>query len=235
MKISFVVPAFNEQDHIGLCLASILAEIGRNATLAEVIVVDNNSTDHTGQIAKEMGATVVVEHRKGVVFARQAGFEQSKGEFVAFIDADNVLPQDWLAKVLASFTDGTVAVSGPVVYHDLSILLRLFVRIYYGLAWASHQMLVMLQGGNFIVRSSALKEVGGLDRTYEFFGEDTAQAIRLAKAGKIRFIRDLWVYSSGRRLTEDGVMSTCFRYALSYYWAHLAGRPLFRNYNDIRL
>lgn len=233
---SFVVPCYNEEKHIWACLNSIRNEISRNPQIrAEIIVADNGSRDKTGQIAATFADNMIIVPEKGIVPARQGGFNVARGEFVALIDADNVLPLNWLRTAIAAFDEGTVALSGPLVYYDLPFYVRALSKGFYGLAWLSHQALPMLQGGNFIVRRDALESVGGFDHSFPFMGEDTSQAVRLAKVGKIKFVPSLWIYSSGRRLRKEGVIYTTFVYVLNYYAAHFLGRPVTKDYRDIRL
>ena len=75
MKISFVVPAYNEEGYIAHCLRSILKETAGSKCNIEIIVVNNAGTDRTSEIAGSFpGVRVVDEYRKGIVRARQAGF-----------------------------------------------------------------------------------------------------------------------------------------------------------------
>ena len=102
MKISFVIPAYNEEKMIGKCLASVFDEINRSRTSltpfeTEVVVVDNTSTDRTREEAlKFPNVTVVRENLKGLVYARRAGWVATVGDIVANIDADTVVPKGWL-------------------------------------------------------------------------------------------------------------------------------------------
>ena len=115
MKLSFVVPAYNEEAYLGSCLGSIVREIEQTRYEAEIIVVNNASTDMTKAIASSYAfVTVVDEPRKGIVKARDAGYRAAKGDLIANIDADNMLPAGWLEKVVRSFRNGKlVALSGP--------------------------------------------------------------------------------------------------------------------------
>jgi glycosyltransferase involved in cell wall biosynthesis len=97
MKISFVVPAYNEQALLARSLNAIRDEILRAGQElgkdAEIIVVNNASTDRTREVALSIpGVTVVDEPRKGLVQARWCGFEHSTGELIANIDADTIIP-----------------------------------------------------------------------------------------------------------------------------------------------
>src|SRR5512140_592392 len=79
-RYSVVIPAVDEAVDIGRCLSSLAAQDCRNGY--EVIVVDNNSTDQTAEIAREHGARVVFESHPGVCWARQRGTEAARGEIV---------------------------------------------------------------------------------------------------------------------------------------------------------
>src|SRR6185436_1953806 len=90
MDISLVIPAHNEEKFIGETLDSVKMHCG--AKLKEIIVVDNASSDRTGEIAVQKGATVLREDRKGTGYARQRGFEHAQADVLAFIDADTRIP-----------------------------------------------------------------------------------------------------------------------------------------------
>ena len=75
VRLSFVVPAYNEEAYLPACLESIVAQTRELGDAVEVIVVNNASTDRTREVALAVpGVRVVDEPRKGLTFARQAGF-----------------------------------------------------------------------------------------------------------------------------------------------------------------
>lgn len=243
MKLSFSIPAYNEEKVIRQCLASILKELEGKKYDTEIIVVNNNSSDLTKEIAESFpGVTVVDEKQKGLVFARRAGFIASTGELVANVDADTILPVGWVDKVFRAFEDDKelVALSGPYIYYDLSLFTRLLVKVFYlfGYFFYSIDRLLgkgaMLQGGNFIVRRDALMKIGGFDTSISFYGEDTDIAKRIQKAGKVLWTFSLPMYTSGRRLAGEGVVITGVRYAINYFWVSFFGRPFTKEYKDIR-
>src|SRR3569833_563376 len=137
MLLAFVIPAYNEQALIGKCVESVLAEIkrsGRNDV--DVVVVNNNSTDRTAEIASSYpGVRVVDEKQKGLVSARDGGFRATTAELVANIDADTIVPPGWLDVVFAEFEkDPTlVCLSGPYVYYDLRARNRFLISLFFGL------------------------------------------------------------------------------------------------------
>ncbi len=243
MHISFVIPAYNEEKYIAKCLASVEKEIARTPCDCEVVVVNNASTDATAKIAGDFEMVRIVnEPKKGLVHARHAGMQASTGELILNIDSDTVLPGGWLETVLREFErdEKLVALSGPFIYYDLSILRRAYVKVFYFFGYITQLFLkmfrkgAMLQGGNFIIRRSSFEIVGGFDTTIEFYGEDTDVARRLNKVGKVKWTFALPMYTSGRRLSSEGVLTTGARYAINFIYTNLFGKPLTKSHKDIR-
>src|SRR5690606_17039787 len=139
MKLAFVIPAYNEEALIGKCLESVVAEIARSGADAAIFVVNNASTDRTGEIARSFASvTVVDEPKKGLVNARDAGFAATEGfDLVANIDSDTIVPAGWLDTVQREFARDPklVCLSGPYVYYDMSLWSRVLVNMFYGLTW----------------------------------------------------------------------------------------------------
>lgn len=244
MRVSFVIPAYNEERRLPHCLAAVERELARTPCDAEVVVVNNASTDRTGDIARGYSwVRVVDEPSKGLVRARHAGYRATTGELVANVDADTMLPEGWLATVLEEFGSdkNLAALSGPFIYHDLSFFHRMLTKIFYFFGYLSylvnHYVLrggAMLQGGNFIIRREHFDRVGGFDTSIEFYGEDTDVARRISKAGKVKWTFNLPMYASGRRLKHEGAFMTGVRYAVNYFYVLLRGKPLSVAYTDIR-
>ncbi len=239
-KISFVVPAYNEEAVLERCLHSILNELMHTPCQAEIVLVNNASTDRTKEIASSIpGIRVIDEDRKGLVFARKAGFEATTGELVANIDADTILPIGWLAKVFTEFSThkDIVALSGPFLYHDISPPSRFLVRMFYISGYVSHWLfgMAMLQGGNFVIQREAWESVGGYDTSIAFYGEDTDIARRLSEIGTVKWTFALPAYSSGRRLIGEGIVSTGLHYVTNYFGIIFMGKPFSKEYQDIRM
>jgi GT2 family glycosyltransferase len=186
-------------------------------------------------MALEQGVRVVQEPKRGIVTARQAGYRHARYDLLANIDADNTIPAGWLDNALAALDPATVVVTGPLVYPEFSRPLQIFTRVFYVLGRLSHHALgTMVQGGNFIVRKSALDAVGGYNTEIAFFGEDTDFAVRIAKVGKVKLVPKMWVYSSTRRFQVEGVVLTTWRYILNYLTVTFLGKPVTTEYQDIR-
>ncbi len=244
IKISFVIPAYNEECLLGSCIEAIQKETGRVSALTEIIVVNNASTDHTKEVAAQYkGVTTVDEPRKGLTQARQSGFLHAQGELIANIDADTRLSQGWIEKVLREFEShpDLVALSGPCIHYDVPWITRFLVTLFYGgafLFYLFNRYILgtgsMLQGGNFVIRRHALETIGGYNTSIAFYGEDTDMARRLHTLGAVKFTPRLYVYSSGRRLLQEGIFTIGWRYALNYLWETFLKKPFTNTYKDIR-
>ena len=244
MKLSFVIPAYNEQNHIGKCLDSVCEQAKKYGDRVEIIVVNNASTDRTGEIARSYpGVTVVDEPHKGLVWARRAGFMASSGDLIANVDSDTILTPGWLDTVLKEFekNPNLVGLSGPFKYYDIPKHMTRWIEIFYYVSYLVYFMNrfvwrngSMLQGGNFVVTRKGLEKIGGYDTSIEFYGEDTDIARRLHAIGDVKFTRKLPMYSSGRRLAEEGMFTMAMRYSMNYFWTIFFKKPKNKTYSDIR-
>jgi len=206
MLISVVIPAYNEEGYLGRCLAA-LAHQTYPADCFEVIVVDNGSTDATVEIARRYGAQVIVEPRKGVARARQAGFAAAQWEVIASTDADTVVSSFWVARIAAHFRTAPAlgAVYGPVHWSDCRLAEQLALRYpVTWLLWASnHVRRSLWWGSNFALRRQVFWEAGGFPVQWgEGSGEDTDLSLRVSRIAPVRFDPDLVVYASPRRARE---------------------------------
>jgi glycosyltransferase involved in cell wall biosynthesis len=245
MKLSFVIPAYNEENLIGQCLNSILKQAADMLDDdIEIIVVNNASTDRTKEVALSFSGVIVIdEPKKGLVNARRAGFLESSGDLIANIDADTILTPGWINKIFEEFAgkQNLVALSGPQIFYDLSRVFNFWVRLYYYFAFSGYllnrfvlRVGSMLQGGNFVVKRSALEKIGGYNSKFDFWGEDTDLARRLYSIGDVKFTLNLPIYASGRRIAAEGALAVAWRYSINYFWTIFLKKPFTKIYFDIR-
>jgi glycosyltransferase involved in cell wall biosynthesis len=104
VKVSIVVPAFNEEKLLAATLASIREAAG--GLDAELIVCDNNSTDRTAEIARQAGAKVVFEPVNQISRARNAGAAAASGDWLVFVDADSFPDRDLFAELSQAMASG---------------------------------------------------------------------------------------------------------------------------------
>jgi glycosyltransferase involved in cell wall biosynthesis len=244
MRLSFVIPAYNEECYVADCIESILRQTEGMEDSTEIIVVNNASTDGTREVALRYPRVKLVdEPRKGLTAARQAGFAASSGELIANVDSDSRLTDGWVKKVLAAFEKNPrlVSFSGPLHYYDLTKQQRRLVDVFYFTAWLTYfinrrilRAGSMVQGGNFVVTREALTKIGGFDLNIEFYGEDTDIARRMAAVGDVVYSFDLKMMSSARRLKHEGMLTTALRYTMNYFWTTFFKRPFTKQHVDIR-
>jgi glycosyltransferase involved in cell wall biosynthesis len=216
MRISIVIPAYNEQDHLRACLEAI----GRLSVKPfEVIVVNNNSTDKTVQLAEQFPfVSVINETRQGVVYARDCGCDAARGDIIGRIDADTILPADWTEKLALIFKDENVqAVSGSLHFYDIG-----WSRIVDGIetywrGWMARRMepnnRIFLLGANMAVRRSAWTKVSSKLCHKNGIHEDLDLALHMSDA-KLRVAYDpsLIANLSARRI-DDSLLEV-YRYSM---------------------
>ncbi len=228
-EFSFVIPAYNEEKRIGGCIASISAEIEREGCAAEIIVVNNASTDGTAATALSYrNVRVEEEPLKGLTRARQKGLLSARGDFVAYLDADSRIGPGWIGVVRKDFISAdVVSVSGAPRYYDLTGLKKCSAEMGWLLAAPPAYWIAgyMIWGGSFVVRKRALHAAGGFDTSIVFYGEDTDIAKRLRRVGKTVFHFRFPVTTSGRRLAKRGLLATYCIYGLNFVWEAVFQKP----------
>lgn len=218
--VSLVIPAYNEEKYLAACLQKTLENSGSG--FLEIIVVDNASTDKTAEIAGRFSnVRVVHEARSGVTHARQRGFQEAKGDIVAYIDADSYCMPGWAKYIAREFgkTNDLVSLSGICKYYDLPWWQNVFVWTYWRfLAIPIYWMLgYMMIGGNFAIRKSVLEKMGGFDTSIVFYGDDTNTARRAKVFGRVDFKTDFFIYTSGRRLAKQGLVNVGVVYVVNFF------------------
>jgi glycosyltransferase involved in cell wall biosynthesis len=237
MRVSLIIPAYNEERYIGACLDSVLAYAKDG--IDEIIVVDNASTDSTGKIAgSKAGVRVVHEPIKGLPAARERGRLEATGDLIAYIDADCRLHPAWLPIVQKVFAErpDVISLSGPAHYWDANVRQRLILGFFW---WVSSPLMYrivgyMIFGAHFVVRREALEKIGGFNTSITFYGEDTDLARRLSAHGKVMFRMDFFILTSARRFLKEGILRSNFVYTMNFLWPILFHKPFTLTHNDIR-
>ncbi len=243
MKLSVVIPAYNEENYIGPCLRAVSREAARSGHDVEIIVVNNASTDRTAEIAAGFpGVRVVDEPRKGLSRARDTGCREAHGELIMNVDADCLMPRGYISRVLPHFDNPRLALlSGPFFYYDMPQPAQIGSMFFYMFQFLPNvigQRILGLgaiaQGGNFVVRRRMLEKVGGFNTAIAFYGEDTDIAIRLSRVGLVRFSMRLLMRTSARRLLKDGLLSAGYFAGINIIFMIFFGKPITRAHTDVR-
>ena len=206
MKVSIVIPCWNSKEWIADAIESALAQTSR----CEVICVDDGSTDGSSQIIdsyKTHGISVVHQVNKGLASARNTGIMVATGDYILFLDSDDILKENAVERLIeiAKTTDADVVAPSFQEFglNQVNVILKPFPSI------------EDFKKGNHIgycslVRRAALLEVGGYSPKMVKGYEDYHLWFDLLKRGK-RFVTTpeiLWMY----RIRENSMISDSVKY-----------------------
>ena len=179
MRVSVVLPAFNEEKLLPAALAAV-----RDAASAftargwawECVVCDNNSTDATAAVARAAGATVVFEPVNQIGRARDAGARAANGDWLVFIDADSTPSAELFASIAQRIAEGRALGGGSTV--ELEPGTPRYARFVCGL-WNLWSRLAGWAAGSCVwVEAEAFRKVGGFGTEY-YAGEEVFLSRRL--------------------------------------------------------
>lgn len=184
-RVSVVVCAYNEERTIGDCLSSLVA---CEYPDLEVIVCDDGSTDRTLEVARRFPFRVLALPHGGLSRGRNAGFEASTGEVVAYLDADATCHPEWPFHLVLSLDDeNVVATGGPnLAFEGAGFVERAVARSPGGPAevLVADDRAEHVPGCNMAYRRTALERVGGFDPAYTAAGDDVDVCWKLLDRGE---------------------------------------------------
>lgn len=183
MRISIVIPAFNEERLIGETLRQVHAASASFTQLGwevETIVCDNNSTDRTAELARAAGTHVVFEPVNQIARARNSGATATTGDWLVFVDADSHPSGELFADVAVRIQGGRCVAGGSTVRLEGNHRAANFVaRLWNGLSrWRR-----LLAGSFIFVEAEAFRQVGGFSQEL-FAGEELDLSLRLQRLAR---------------------------------------------------
>jgi len=141
--VSIIIPAYNEEKFIGKTLESVKNAIQKygNPDAVEVIVVNNNSSDRTEEIAKGYSTKVVFEKENHIAKARNSGVSCATGKYLIFLDADTLIHKNLICRAEDLLSTGKIVGGGAfvecdkywddkLIYKLLNYLCRLIKKCY---------------------------------------------------------------------------------------------------------
>ena len=183
MKISVIIPAFNEERLLGGTLAQVksaMAAFTERHWETELIVCDNNSTDRTAEIARAAGATVVFEPVNQIARARNSGAAAATGEWLIFVDADSQPSAELLADVAEQIQSGKCLAGGSTVRMNE----KHFWAEFFTWLWNCSSRLGRWLAGSFIfVEAAVFRKIGGFSNKL-FAAEELDLSKRLKKLAR---------------------------------------------------
>ena len=183
MKISVIVPAFNEEKLLGASLTEIKAAAAAFTARGwdyELVVCDNNSTDRTDEIARAAGAGVVFEPINQIARARNAGASIATGDWLVFVDADSHPSAELFAEVVAAIQSGKYIAGGSTVRMDEKYFVAGIITGLWNLTsrWKRY-----LAGAFIFCEADVFRQLGGFSHEL-FCAEELELSQRLKKLGK---------------------------------------------------
>ncbi|MFL1599719.1 glycosyltransferase [Gordonia amicalis] len=214
-KLSVIIPVLDEEDAIGPCLEAIAAQ---TYPVDECVVVDNNCTDRTIEIARtfenRLPLRIVAEKRAGVAWARERGFEVAIGDLLGRIDADTRLEPNWAQTVVDFFEQrpDVAAASGATYPYDVPFA-GWFERRVRRMADADRGR-ENLYGANMVVRREDWDSTRALQLLETDLLEDVDLCLAFKKKGKVMWWLPSLVASQSYRRVKSSPMAS-LRYALA--------------------
>lgn len=203
LGVSVVLCTYNRADLLPGCLESLAAQTADRGAF-EVIVVDNNSTDATREIAdafaaREPGFRVVAETAQGLSHARNRGWKEAAAPYVAYIDDDARAEPDWVARALRVIRDQAPDVFGGPIYPFYLTEKPDWYKDEYGTRLTATEPRLLrekeyISGSNLFVRRDLLAGQGGFNPDLgmkglaQGYGEETAFLIHARRVGAAKTV-----------------------------------------------
>ena len=192
MKLSFVIPAWNEEKLLGSTIASI--QKSSQTQDIEIIVADDASDDRTSDIAKAMGAIVVACDNRQIGLTRNDGASAASGDILIFVDADTIVSEAVVLETVEAIKNGAIAGgSFPTFDGKLPLLAKMLTPM----LRITFKILRIAAGAYMFCTQESFEKAGGFDPKF-FAAEEVHLSNRLHKFGKYKTIHSR-VITSGRK------------------------------------
>ncbi|HVU08047.1 MAG TPA: glycosyltransferase [Verrucomicrobiae bacterium] len=179
MKISIVVPAFNEEKLLAASLVQIKSAVTAFTQIGwetELIVCDNNSTDRTAEIARASGATIVFEPVNQIARARNCGAAVATGDWLIFVDADSRPGAELFTDVAEQIKSGHCLAGGVTIRLDEHFFVADLITRFWNFLSRSRKLLA----GSFIFcETAAFRKINGF--SHELFVTEELELSRRLK------------------------------------------------------
>lgn len=182
-EFSFVIPAFNEEEWIELCVSRIQESAEQNGLDYEVIVVDNESRDETATVAQRNGARVVTESVRQIARVRNRGAHNANGQYLVFVDADTLVSPELVKQTMEAMQEGDVIGGGATVALDRDPGWNYELGLH---VWNTISRRFRLAAGSYLFcRREEFVDLGGFNENL-YASEELDLSIRLKRRGRRR-------------------------------------------------
>lgn len=210
--LSIIIPTLNEEKYLSRLLESIKQQKYLNY---EIIVSDGGSTDQTISIAKKYDCRTVVDfmhHHPS--WQRNNGAAQAHGEILLFLDADTVLPADFLSQSMSEIVNRNLVGAGFYIkFNPTKLSRRIFSIIFNFFCFGRQYFAPIGVGCALLAQKKAHDQISGFDYTI-YVAEDFDYCYRLSRCGQFRMINSSFVYFSSRRLEKEGDMKVLYKWVV---------------------
>jgi glycosyltransferase involved in cell wall biosynthesis len=195
MKLSFVIPAWNEEELIGATIASI--HQSAKGFDYEIVVADDASDDRTSEIAHELGAIVVPCNNRQIGVTRNNGASAATGDILIFVDADTLVSKEVVEETVQALNSGAVAGgSFPKFDEKVPLIAKLLVPC----LKIAFSIVGVAAGAYLFCTKEAFEKAGKFNSKY-YAAEEVHLSHQLRKQGKFKTINSQ-VVTSGRKFKQ---------------------------------
>lgn len=226
MKISIIIPAFNEEYNLN----KLLPRLQQHGTgiVKEIIVVDGGSSDKTVEIADQFGAVALLSPKKGRAAQMNFGAKHASAEILYFLHADTFPPENFGDLIQASIKKKCVAGSFKLNFDDDHLLLKLYASF-----TSMRSILVRFGDQSLFVNRKIFAQSGGFNENLIVM-EDQEIFCRLKKFGRLDIIKAP-VVTSAQKYRENGVIRLQFIFTVIFllYYAGASQKTLVHIYKNL--
>ncbi len=208
--LSIIIPTLNEEKYLPRLLASIRAQSFFDY---EIIVSDGGSLDKTNQIALENNCVFITdtEHHHPA-WQRNNGAAMARGDILLFLDADSVLPENFLDESLKEFAAlGLVGAAFYIRFNPDKARYHIYSTLFNIFSWLRQYFSPVGAGAAILAKKSGHEAIKGFDVGI-YVAEDFDYCNRLATQGKFRMINSSRILFSARRLEKEGEFKLCLKW-----------------------
>ena len=227
MKISIIIPTYNEASCISNTLSELLIRKSEEAYIKEILVVDGHSQDETQHLVKTFDQAKLIVSKKGRPQQMNVGAKQAKGDILYFLHADSLPPQDYDKLIVDAITNGHKAGCFCMQF-DLDHPWMKFI------SWLTKFSFRACRGGDqsLFVTKELFETCGGYDERFKIF-EDHELIGKLYKKTRFYVIQKQLI-SSARRFREKGILKLQLLFWAIYFkkWMGATPEALFKFYKS---